>query len=198
MSPTRRDWPSWKSATTCWRACRVHDLLRCGSTTRQRRAGCVEVMLASPRGLDERFEGLQPDLLAYLSPRMFAQRSEGARAPADASRRSRPCPCRRGHCGRSRRSVVRFVARVLADEFPCTDHAANTRMEVVVHFLGLLELYKQGLVELEQRIPSASCGVCGLAGCSRLRRRPGRPGRARGARWRQPASVSLADLDYRG
>jgi len=45
---------------------------------------------------------------------------------------------------------VRFVARIVADELPGADLCSRTRMEVVVHFLGLLELYKQGLVDLDQ------------------------------------------------
>ena len=37
-----------------------------------------------------------------------------------------------------------------ADQLPRADGRGLDPMEIVVHFLGLLELYKQGLVELEQ------------------------------------------------
>lgn len=91
---------------------------------------------------------------------------------------------------------------------------AGTRMEVIVHFLGLLELYKQGLVELEQATTfgelrvvwtgtlghgQAEGGGEDLAGGSQDPAGGAEDGdRLARRRWLQSASVSLADLDYRG
>ena len=77
--------------------------------------------------------------------------------------------------------------------------AARTRMEVVVHFLGLLELYKQGLVELEQATTFGELRVLWTGGLFEATPEAGDGRDALGELgWRQPASVSLADLDYRG
>ncbi len=103
-------------------------------------------------GLDERFDGLaaRPARLPEPRPRPGAalralrdQARPGTSRPTTSSwtrspspRWSRPCA---GDCrGRPATTFRELTA------------AARTRMEVVVHFLGLLELYKQGLVELEQ------------------------------------------------
>jgi hypothetical protein len=72
-------------------------------------------------------------------------------------------------------------------------------MEVVVHFLGLLELYKQGLVDLEQATTFGELLVVWTGG---LGEGPGEgwdtEGEPAGPARRQVAAASLADLDYRG
>ena len=79
--------------------------------------------------------------------------------------------------------------------------AAATRMELVVHFLGLLELYKQGLVDLEQTATFGELVVVWTGGegdelADEDDRSGGDVPECR-ASWRQPAAVALGDLDYR-
>ena len=65
--PTRSAWPCSKSATTCWRALSSHDVSAAGAELAHAEQAASR---SWPRlaGLDERFEGLQPDLFAFLSP----------------------------------------------------------------------------------------------------------------------------------
>jgi segregation and condensation protein A len=102
-------------------------------------------------GPDERFEAIAPDLLAGVTPEVLREYAERVLV-------ERPAP------------VVR-VEHVLVDEVTVADvlqrlvevlprvgritfrqltERARHRIEAVVHFLALLELYKQELVELEQ------------------------------------------------
>jgi len=151
-------------------------------------------------GLDERFEGLQPDLLAFLGP-------EDVRSAALRALAPRPAP----HVEVDHvlvdevtvAEVVEALSASLPGRSPMTFRAltagAMTRMEVVVHFLGLLELYKQGLVELEQATTFGELRVVWTGAPEELSVRDGiadEPVATVG--WRQPASVSLGDLDYRG
>jgi segregation and condensation protein A len=151
-------------------------------------------------GLDERFEGLQPDLLAYLSP-------EDVRAAALRALAPRPTPrVEVDHVLVDEVTVAEVVEALCASlpgssptSFRALTMAANTRMEVVVHFLGLLELYKQGLVELEQVTTFGELRVLWTGGLFEATPEAGDGRDALGELgWRQPASVSLADLDYRG
>jgi segregation and condensation protein A len=151
-------------------------------------------------GLDERFEGLQPDLLAYLSP-------EDVRAAALRALAPRPTPrVEVDHVLVDEVTVAEVVEALCASlpgssptSFRALTMAANTRMEVVVHFLGLLELYKQGLVELEQATTFGELRVLWTGGLFEATPEAGDGRDALGELgWRQPASVSLADLDYRG
>jgi segregation and condensation protein A len=151
-------------------------------------------------GLDERFEGLQPDLLAYLGP-------EDIRAAALQALIPRPTPhVEVDHVLVDEVTVAEVVEALCAalpeaspTSFRALTATARSRMELVVHFLGLLELYKQGLVELEQATTFGELRVLWTGGLLETaaeaddgREQLTRPG------WRQPASVSLADLDYRG
>jgi segregation and condensation protein A len=151
-------------------------------------------------GLDERFEGLQPDLLAYLSP-------EDVRAAALRALAPRPTPrVEVDHVLVDEVTVAEVVEALCASlpwssptSFRALTMAADTRMEVVVHFLGLLELYKQGLVELEQVTTFGELRVLWTGGLFEATPEAGDGRDALGELgWRQPASVSLADLDYRG
>ena len=117
-------------------------------------------------GLDERFEGLQPDLLAYLS-------AGDVRAAALRALQPRPTPhVEVDHVLVDEVTVAEVVETLCASlpgssptSFRALTSAARTRMEVVVHFLG----------SSRQR-PSASYGCCGQAGSSRPRRRTGKAG----------------------
>jgi len=151
-------------------------------------------------GLDERFGGLQPDLLAYLSP-------EDVRATALRALAPRPTPrVEVDHVLVDEVTVAEVVEALCASlpwssptSFRALTMAADTRMEVVVHFLGLLELYKQGLVELEQVTTFGELRVLWTGGLFEATPEAGDGRDALGELgWRQPASVSLADLDYRG
>jgi len=104
-------------------------------------------------GPDERFEAIAPDLMVGVTPEVLQECAERALA-------ERPAP-------------VVDVEHVLVDEVTVADvverlveilprlgpitfrqltAGARHRIEAVVHFLALLELYKQELVELEQAL----------------------------------------------
>jgi segregation and condensation protein A len=102
-------------------------------------------------GPDERFEGLAPDLLIGIT-------IEDLRRAAERALAERPQQVVEvEHVLVDEVTVAEVVQRLivaLADAPPITfrelTRHANSRIEVVVHFLGVLELYKQGLVELDQ------------------------------------------------
>jgi segregation and condensation protein A len=102
-------------------------------------------------GLEERFLSLVPDLLAGVTP---------ADLHAAWLRVSAPAPLPRvdlDHVAPIRASV-RDAVEVLLASLPATGHTTfraltsglHERLEVIVRFLAVLELYKQGLVELDQ------------------------------------------------
>ncbi len=151
-------------------------------------------------GLDERFEGLQPDLLAFLTP-------EDVRAAALRALAPRPVAHVEVDHVLVDEVTVAEVVEALSESLPGTSPtsfraltaSARTRMEVVVHFLGLLELYKQGLVGLEQATTFGELRIVWTG-----RTDDGRDGdeEAEGALASlgptRLASVSLAELDYQG
>ena len=112
-----------------------------------------EADLSFPRlaGADERFSDLLPDLLEGVSPRRIHKAYMSAITP-------RPTPrIDLFHVAPIRVSVADAVAELI-DELPragrmsfrrLTDGLVE-RLEVIVRFLALLELFKQGLVELDQ------------------------------------------------
>ncbi len=151
-------------------------------------------------GLDERFEGLQPDLLACLSP-------EDVRASALRALTPRPTPhVEVDHVLVDEVTVAEVVAALCLSlptasptSFRALTAGVRSRMELVVHFLGLLELYKQGLIELEQAATFGELLVLWTGGLFEATPETASgKGVADALAWRQPASVSLADLDYRG
>ena len=102
-------------------------------------------------GMEERFYDVAPDLLAGVTPDQL--RSAFVRAVA-------PKPVPRvdlHHVADIRASVTDAVAELL-DEVPRAGRITFRRltadlvdrMEVIVRFLALLELFKQGLVDVEQ------------------------------------------------
>ncbi len=102
-------------------------------------------------GPDERFQQLAPDLLAGLSPLDLAEAAARALEP-------RPVPkVEADHILVDEVTIAEVVERLtgfLPGRTPITFRqltaGARTRTEIVVHFLALLELYKQELVELDQ------------------------------------------------
>jgi segregation and condensation protein A len=109
--------------------------------------------LSWPRrvGPDERFAGLVPDLLAGVDPMRLKRAFERATTP-------KPAPLvDLSHVTPIRFSVADAVLE-LCHELPRVGRITFRRLtadlvervDVVVHFLAILELYKQGLIELEQ------------------------------------------------
>ncbi len=102
-------------------------------------------------GPDERFATLMPDLLAGVTPeRLRGAAMRAMRAPELVS-------VDLSHIAPVRVSVAEAAAELL-EELPrlgrvtlrkLTEHCEN-RLDVIVRFLAVLELFKQGAVELEQ------------------------------------------------
>ena len=109
--------------------------------------------LSFPRlvGPDERFAGLAPDLLEGTSPRRLQSAAIRALTP-------RPTPfIDLFHVNPVRFTVAEAVAE-LVDELPRIGRISfrrltadlAERLEVIVRFLAVLELFKQGFVDLDQ------------------------------------------------
>jgi segregation and condensation protein A len=112
-----------------------------------------EADLSFPRlvGPDERFAGLVPDLLEGTSVRRLQSAAIRALTP-------RPAPfVDLFHVNPVRFTVAEAVAE-LVDELPRVGRISfrrltadlAERLEVIVRFLAILELFKQGFVELDQ------------------------------------------------
>jgi segregation and condensation protein A len=102
-------------------------------------------------GLEEPFLQIAPDLLAGVTPAMLHEAILRATAP-------KPLPSvQMEHVAPIRASVTDAVEELL-DELPRAGRISFRRLtdslveklEVVIRFLAVLELYKQGLVDLEQ------------------------------------------------
>ncbi len=116
-------------------------------------------------GLDERFLDLAPDLLAGVTAADLHAAFLRASAP-------KPVPhVDLQHVAPVRLSVTEAVAE-LADELPrvgrigfrALTSSFVERLEVVVRFLAVLELFKQGLVDLEQATTFGDITVVWLGG----------------------------------
>ena len=113
----------------------------------------VEAGRSYPRtaGLEEPFVGLVPDLLVGVTPLQLREAFERATAP-------RPKPVLDLFHVTPVKLTVAETVGTLAEELPQVGRttlrkltqSAVDRVEVVVYFLALLELYKQGVVELFQ------------------------------------------------
>lgn len=153
----------------------------------ERNAGRSLPRVAGP---DDRFEALAPDLLAGVT-------TADLLAAAQRALTERPQPMVDvEHVLVDEVTVAEVVERLLETlprltplTFRELTRSAVTRIEVVVHFLGLLELYKQGFVDLEQATTFGELTVTwtgsgddaefDLAGAERLR-------------------AALVDAEYRG
>jgi segregation and condensation protein A len=102
-------------------------------------------------GLDEPFTRLVPDVLAGVTPEILGQTMDRLLAPKPHNR------VLLDHVAPVRASVGDAVVELL-DELPRAGRITfsrltsglSARLEVIVRFLAVLELYKQGAVELEQ------------------------------------------------
>jgi segregation and condensation protein A len=117
----------------------------------QRMADAAERSFPRRAGLEERFLGLMPDVLAGVTPADLKAAFLRAVTPRPSPRVSME------HVGVVRLTVREAVDELL-DELPrvgrisfrhLTQDLAE-RIEVIVRFLAVLELYKEGLVELDQ------------------------------------------------
>jgi segregation and condensation protein A len=102
-------------------------------------------------GLEEQFLALTPDLLEGVSPDRLRQAYLSAVAPRPTAR------VMLDHVAPIRVSVGDAVTELLAElprmgrtTFRELTQGAQERLWVIVRFLAVLELYKQGAVELEQ------------------------------------------------
>jgi segregation and condensation protein A len=102
--------------------------------------------------LEERFLDLAPDLMAGVTPAMVHRAATVALTPRPAGR------VLLDHVAPIRASVAEAVEELI-DELPragtitfrrLTSGLAE-RLAVIVRFLAVLELYKQGLIDIEQR-----------------------------------------------
>jgi segregation and condensation protein A len=102
-------------------------------------------------GADERFDGLVPDLLAGVTPQRLRDAAIAALTP-------RPVPrIDLQHVAPIRASVQDAVTELVAElpgagptTFARLTAGLGDRIAVIVRFLAVLELFKQGLVELDQ------------------------------------------------
>jgi segregation and condensation protein A len=109
--------------------------------------------LALPRtaGIEEAFLGIAPDLLAGVTPQQLAAAFGRAATP-------KPIPTvDLDHVAPIRASVADVVAELVVKlprlgttTFRQLAAAAPTRLDVIVTFLALLEMFKQGLIDIEQ------------------------------------------------
>ena len=116
-------------------------------------------------GLDERYSDLAPDLLAGVTAADLQAAMVRALTP-------RPVPrVELDHVAPSRMSVTEAVAE-LVDELPrigrttfraLTDSFVE-RLDVVVRFLAVLELYKQGMIDLDQPTTFGELTISWLGG----------------------------------
>lgn len=109
--------------------------------------------LALPRtaGIEEEFLGIAPDLLAGVTPDQLAAAFGRASIP-------KPIPTvDLDHVAPIRASVADAVAELVVKlphlgptSFRQLAMSAPTRLDVIVTFLALLEMFKQGLIDIEQ------------------------------------------------
>jgi segregation and condensation protein A len=123
--------------------------------------------LSWPRlaGPDERYADIAPDLLAGITPVRLRDAMQALLAPKPAAQ------VLLDHVAPVRISVQDAVQDLL-EELPRSGRVSffrltarlRERLEVIVRFLALLELYKQGLVDLEQATSFGELHVSWLGG----------------------------------
>ena len=102
-------------------------------------------------GLDERFRGLLPDVLAGVSVLDLREAMQDVTAPRAQARviLDHVAPVRASVAD----AVVELIERLPRDgrtSFRALSADLPERLEVIVRFLAVLELYKQGLIDLHQ------------------------------------------------
>ena len=114
---------------------------------------------------DSRFADLAPDLLAGVTAEQLRDAMDALLEPKPAAQ------VLLDHVAPVRISVRDAVAELI-EELPRRGRSTFSelttrlaeRLEIIVHFLALLELYKQGLVDLEQAVSFAELQVSWLGG----------------------------------
>ena len=102
-------------------------------------------------GPDERFADLQPDFLAGVTPVALRAAYLRAVTPKPVPRVSiEHLPTVRASVFDAITEVADELRRVGSLSFRSLCHGLVDRLEIVVRFLAVLELYKQGILELEQ------------------------------------------------
>jgi len=117
-----------------------------------RLAGLAERSAPRQAGLEERFADLAPDLLAGVTPDALREAFRRAVAPRPVQRVDLD------HVAPVRLSVQEAVEELM-DELPRAGRITFRRLtqdlvervEIIVRFLAVLELYKQGMIELDQQ-----------------------------------------------
>jgi segregation and condensation protein A len=112
-------------------------------------------------GVDERYQGLEPDVLGRVSPEQLRDAMQKLLAPKPGTQ------LLLDHVAPIRVSVRDAVDELLVELplvgrttfFELTRHLMG-RLDVIVRFLALLELCKQGQVDLEQAASFAELQVC--------------------------------------
>jgi segregation and condensation protein A len=152
--------------------------------------------LARTAGPDERFDGLRPDLLAGVSAEMLHMAALRALAPKPVPRVDAD------HILVDELTVAEIVdhlAAVLAGRgrisFRSLTEELGERIEVIVHFLAVLELYKQGLVEIYQQ---ATFGELVLWWRAEGHDGKSAGGEVAGTGMAAPPSQALVDAEYGG
>jgi segregation and condensation protein A len=116
-------------------------------------------------GLEERFAGLAPDPLSGLTPEKLRRAAEAVLAPKPVVRVGID------HIHQVRTTVADAVVELVAElpgagriTFARLTAGLGERLEVIVRFLALLELYKQGVIELDQVGNFAELQICWTGG----------------------------------
>ena len=114
-------------------------------------------------GLEERFLGLSHDPLEGISADRLASRFLKAVEP-----KPEPPKVTLDHVTQIRITVqdameemIEQLPRIGKASFRQYTRKYTERLEVIVHFLGLLELYKQGVLELEQAFTFGELEISG-------------------------------------
>ena len=148
----------------------LHRLVECktfkdAAQALQRMAGEAGRSYARRAGVDERYLGLMPELLDGVTPEHLRLAYLRATAP-------KPVPTvDLHHVAPIRASVTEAVAQML-EELPRLGRTTFReltarlveRIEVVVRFLAVLELFKQGYVELDQPTSFGALHVTWIGG----------------------------------
>jgi segregation and condensation protein A len=105
-------------------------------------------------GMEERFLSLTPDLLEGVKPARLRSAFIKALEP-----KPQPPKVTLDHVTQIRVTVqdameelIEQMPRIRHTNFRSLTSKYTERMEVIVHFLGLLELYKQGVLDLDQAV----------------------------------------------
>ena len=110
-----------------------------------------DAALSYPRtaGMEEQFFGLVPDLLTGVSPQDLAEAYKRATAPKPPIDFFHVTPVKLSVAETVDKLIVEIGRRGTTTLRELTNNAVD-RIEIVVHFLAILEMYKQGIVELTQ------------------------------------------------